>query len=293
MIVEVIGGTLSNSLAILTDAAHLLSDIAGFAIAIFAIWASGWEATPHQSFGFYRLEILGALVSIQIIWLITGVLLYEAIVRFLHPKETINGRIMFIVALVGLLSNVGLMFTLGHDGHGHTHAQDHNHDNHDVDLCTSKNTNGDQNSKININVRGAYLHALGDLIQSIGVMISGCVIWYNPNLKILDPICTILFSILVLATTIQILRDVIEVLMESTPREIDATTLQNGLLGISGVVAVHELHIWAITMGKTLLACHILAEPLANTNEVLHKVTDYCEKTYGISHVTIQVERDI
>lgn len=163
----------------------------------------------------------------------------------------------------------------------------------DVDLCTSKNTNGDQNSKININVRGAYLHALGDLIQSIGVMISGCVIWYNPNLKILDPICTILFSILVLATTIQILRDVIEVLMESTPREIDATTLQNGLLEVSGVVAVHELHIWAITMGKTLLACHILAEPLANTNEVLHKVTDYCEKTYGISHVTIQVERDI
>jgi zinc transporter 2 len=163
----------------------------------------------------------------------------------------------------------------------------------DVDLCTSKNTNGDQNSKININVRGAYLHALGDLIQSIGVMISGCVIWYKPNLKILDPICTILFSILVLATTIQILRDVIEVLMESTPREIDATTLQNGLLGVSGVVAVHELHIWAITMGKTLLACHILAEPLANTNEVLHKVTDYCEKTYGISHVTIQVERDI
>jgi zinc transporter 2 len=149
----------------------------------------------------------------------------------------------------------------------------------DVDLCTSKNTNGDRNSKININVRGAYLHALGDLIQSIGVMISGCVIWYNPNLKILDPICTILFSILVLATTIQILRD--------------ATTLQNGLLEVSGVVAVHELHIWAITMGKTLLACHILAEPLANTNEVLHKVTDYCEKTYGISHVTIQVERDI
>lgn len=118
---EVIGGVISNSLAILTDAAHLLSDIAGFAIALFAIYASGWEANPRQTFGYYRLEILGALISIQIIWLVTGVLVYEAIVRFIHPDKNINGLIMFCVACGGLGINIIIMCTLGHEGHGHSH----------------------------------------------------------------------------------------------------------------------------------------------------------------------------
>jgi len=125
---EVIGGVISNSLAILTDAAHLLSDIAGFAIALFAIYASGWEANPRQTFGYYRLEILGALISIQIIWLVTGVLVYEAIIQFIHPNKNINGLIMFCVACGGLGINIIIMYTLGHEGHGHSHSHDHSHD---------------------------------------------------------------------------------------------------------------------------------------------------------------------
>lgn len=138
MFIEIAGGIKANSLAILTDAAHLLSDIAGFAISIFSIWASGWEANPRQTFGYYRAEILGALLSIQIIWLVTGVLVYEAIVRFIHPDTNINGKIMFIIACIGLGMNIILMITLGHHGHnhshgGHSHSHDHGHDHNGHD----------------------------------------------------------------------------------------------------------------------------------------------------------------
>lgn len=144
-----------------------------------------------------------------------------------------------------------------------------------------------------INVRGAYLHALGDLIQSLGVLVAGAVIWVYPNLYVIDPICTLVFSVIVLATTYNMIREVVGVLMESTPREIDASALEKGLLALTSVVAIHELHIWAITVGRSLLACHILVDPEADTQDVLHKVTEYCEKVYKISHVTIQVERDL
>lgn len=127
--VEVAGGVISNSLAILTDAAHLLSDVAGFAISLFAIWASSWEATPRQSYGYLRLEILGALLSIQLIWLLTGIIVYEAIYRCLHSSGSIDGRLMFIVASFGLCVNIIMVFLLGHHGHshGHHHASGHGH----------------------------------------------------------------------------------------------------------------------------------------------------------------------
>ena len=160
----------------------------------------------------------------------------------------------------------------------------------DVNLSTHHEAEKAEGS---INVRGAYLHALGDLIQSLGVLIAGAVIWVYPNLYVIDPICTLVFSVMVLATTYHMLREVVGVLMESTPREIDASALEKGLLGLTSVVAIHELHIWAITVGRSLLACHILIDPEADTQDVLHKVTEYCEKVYKISHVTIQVERDL
>lgn len=169
---------------------------------------------------------------------------------------------------------------------------DHDRKDH---LSTSKSVFVDKNlhshKEENINVRAAYLHALGDFVQSIGVMIAGAIIWFKPNLYIVDPICTIAFSIMVLATTYNMIQEIVGILMESTPREIDASALEAGLLKLNGVVEVHELHIWAITVGRSLLACHIQAEPEADTNEVLHIVTEYVEKVYNISHVTIQVKQ--
>ncbi|CAM6046042.1 unnamed protein product [Sphagnum compactum] len=223
MAVEVAGGILANSLAILTDAAHLLSDIAGFAISLLAIWAPGWEATTNLSFGFYWLEILSLLVPIQLIWLLTG--------------------------------------------------------------SSSKWRQQKQHQDNNI-VQGAYLHVLGDLIQSVGVMIASARIWYNPKWQMLDLICRVLFSVLVLGTNI------LEVLIESTPQEIDDPTFESGSLGFPGVVVVHELHFWTITIGRSLLACHILVAPHVDTDEILQAVTNYCDYVHKISRVTIQVEQD-
>ncbi len=139
-------------------------------------------------------------------------------------------------------------------------------------------------------MQGAYLHVLGDLIQSVGVMIASAMIWYNPKWQILDLICRVLFSVLVLGTTTQMLCNILEVLIESTPQEIDDSTFESGSLGFPGVVVVHELHFWAITISRSLLACHILVAPHVDTDEILQAVTDYCEYVHEISCVTIQVE---
>ncbi|XP_075671703.1 metal tolerance protein 1 isoform X2 [Castanea sativa] len=361
MSVEVVGGIKANSLSILTDAAHLLSDVAAFAISLFSIWATGWEATPRQSYGFFRIEILGALVSIQLIWVLAGILVYEAIVRLINGTTTVNGFLMFLVAAFGLVVNIIMAVLLGHDhghghgehghGHGHGHGISHSHDmtisahhhheeqpedehhpahegpahqhahedpshhhghedpahqhaledpahhhahDHHGDLAEpllDKPENAHEKKKRNVNIQGAYLHVLGDSIQSIGVMIGGAIIWYKPEWKIVDLICTLIFSVVVLGTTFQMLRSILEVLMESTPREIDATKLEKGLLEMDEVVAIHELHIWAITVGKVLLACHVKIRPEANADMVLDNVVNYIRREYNISHVTIQIER--
>ncbi|KAL7149754.1 hypothetical protein ABFS83_05G062400 [Erythranthe nasuta] len=332
MSVEVVGGIKANSLAILTDAAHLLSDVASFAISLFSLWAAGWEATPRQSYGFFRVEILGALVSIQLIWLLTGILVYEAIVRIVTETGEVQGFLMFLVSAFGLLVNIVMAVMLGHDhghghghghdhghGHGHDHGHDHDHDHdhghghgsdddhlhtHEVTvtrhgqdhseplLSESRVAEQKKKKQRNINVQGAYLHVLGDSIQSVGVMIGGAVIWYKPEWKIIDLICTLIFSVIVLLTTIRMIRNILEVLMESTPREIDATRLEKGLCEMEEVVAIHELHIWAITVGKVLLACHVKVKPEADADMVLDKVVDYIRREYNISHVTIQIERE-
>ncbi|GAB2291150.1 Metal tolerance protein 1 [Dionaea muscipula] len=327
MSVEVVGGIKANSLAILTDAAHLLSDVAAFAISLFSLWAAGWEATPRQSYGFYRIEILGALVSIQLIWLLAGILVYEAIERLINDTGEVNGFLMFLVAAFGLVVNIIMALLLGHnhghghshghghDDHGHSHTQEvviapknhghphhhsddgehhHHHDHeddHDEPLLNTNDAHEKKKQRGSINVQGAYLHVLGDSIQSVGVMIGGAIIWIKPEWKIIDLICTLIFSVIVLGTTIKLMRDIVEVLMESTPREIDTTKLETGLLDMEEVVAIHELHIWAITVGKVLLACHVKIRPEANADLVLDKVIEYIRREYNISHVTIQIER--
>uniref|UniRef100_A0A803PMM2 Metal tolerance protein 1-like n=2 Tax=Cannabis sativa TaxID=3483 RepID=A0A803PMM2_CANSA len=334
MSVEVVGGIKANSLAILTDAAHLLSDVAAFAISLFSIWASGWEATPRQSYGFFRIEILGALVSIQMIWLLAGILVYEAIARLVNETGEVKGFLMFAVSAFGLVVNIAMALLLGHDhghgGHDHGHGGHHHshgdhgdthhgisvtrhhhhhhgspshHDDHGDDTTaplfknhcedeTQTESGVKHKKQWNVNIQGAYLHVLGDSIQSVGVMIGGAVIWYKPEWKIIDLICTLIFSVVVLGTTIRMLRNILEVLMESTPREIDATKLEKGLCEMDEVVAIHELHIWAITVGKVLLACHVIVKSDADADMVLDKVINYIKREYNISHVTIQIERE-
>ncbi|XP_043699273.1 metal tolerance protein 1-like [Telopea speciosissima] len=325
ILVEIVGGIKANSLAVVGDAVHLLIDVAGFSISLFAIWASAWEATPHQSFGFFRLEVLGALLSIQLIWLVAGILIYEAIMRILHRNVAVNGKLMFMVATFGFIVNLTMIMWLGHNhtrfacgskAHGMEdvettegekvnlisslpgehrcnveHSQIHNCSQDKMDSKVLKEAET-YKCHMNLNLQGAYLHVLGDLIQSIGVMIGGAIIWAKPEWLVVDLICTIVFCMLVLYTTASMLRSVISILMESTPDGINVDSIETGLKSIEGVQDIHDLHLWAISMGKNWLICHVIAEPGASSNETLLRIRDYCERIYRINHVTIQIEQE-
>ncbi|KAB2619803.1 Metal tolerance A2 -like protein [Pyrus ussuriensis x Pyrus communis] len=250
MSVEVVGKGGAN-IAILTDAAHLLTDVAAFAISLFSVWASGWEATPRQSYGFYRIEILGALVSGHD--------------NHPHSHEDPDET-----------HNHGITVTTHHSYHHEVHCNHDGKHRHIVETAEpllKHSCEGEKKPKKN--VQGAYLLVLGDSIQSIGIV---------------DLICTHVFSVIVFSTTIPMLRNILGVLMESTPREIDATKIEKDLCEVDEVVAIHELHIWAITVGKVLIACHFIVKPDANADMVLEEIINYIKREYNISHVTIQVE---
>ncbi|KAA0031763.1 metal tolerance protein B [Cucumis melo var. makuwa] len=315
IVVEIIGGFRANSLSVMTDAAHLLSDVAGFSVSLFAVWVSGWEVTPQHSFGYNRLEVLGALVSVQLIWLISGVLIYEAIDRILAQKTKVDGFLMFAVAAFGFILNLFMVIWLGHshhhhhshsshcchhDHHSHSHS-DQNHLGHESDhekeeIYTLTKLEGaslgskDNSSTLNINLQGAYLHVITDLIQSIGVMIAGFVLWFKPEWIVVDLICTLVFSVLALATTFSMLRHIAVILMEGTPREVHIESLENDIKNIKGVHDLHDLHIWSITVGKVVLSCHVVAEAGVCSRELILKIKSHCEKRYNIVHTTIQVE---
>ncbi|KAL2328791.1 hypothetical protein Fmac_022218 [Flemingia macrophylla] len=306
MVVELVGGLKAHSLAVISDAAHLLSDIAGFSISLFAVWASGWEATPHQSFGYNRLEVLGALMSVQLIWLISGFLIYEAVGRLVLQNASVNGKLMLAIATLGFVLNFIMVAWIGHDHHdcqnsGHDHSHQHCHADHDhgkeelstitdeesVTLVSSSQRN---TNILNINLQGAYLHVMADMIQSVGVMIAGAIIWAHPKWFIVDLVCTLIFSVLSLSTTLPMLRNIYGILMERTPSELDISKLENGLRNIKGVQDVHDLHVWAITIGKYVLSCHIVAETGITSIDLIGTIKYYCEQTFQIQHVTIQIE---
>lgn len=310
MVIEIIGGLKANSLAILTDAAHLLSDIAGFSISLFTVWVSGWEATAQQSFGFNRLEVIGALLSVQLIWLISATLIYEAIQRLIIKQTQVNGQLMFAIAAFGFVVNLILVLWLGHDHHhhGHAHHHDHHHRGHDhhhhghhhhhdeedgQENVKLVSTPDEGNETLNINIQGAYLHLVTDLIQSVGVMVAGSIIWWKPGWLVVDLGCTLIFSVVALSTTLPMLKNIFYVLMERAPSDIDTAALETGLKLIEGVRDVHDLHIWAISLGKSVLSCHVVVGPEVGADEILHDVREYCEKTFRVHHVTVQIEQDI
>ncbi|XP_057749446.1 metal tolerance protein B [Arachis stenosperma] len=313
MLVEAFGGIKANSLAVISDAAHVLSDIGGFCISLFAVWASGWDATPHQSFGYNRLEVLAALLSVQIIWGISGFLVYEAIGRLVHRSARVNGTLMFAIAAFGFVFNFIMVVWLGHDhshSHDHHHGHNHSHHHHHHDCGHSDHDHGKEElakvtdeedlnllsssqrnlNALNINLQGAYLHVITDMIQSIGVMIAGAIIWAKPEWLVVDLICTLIFSVISLGTTMPMLRSICGILMERTPSEINVMKLENDLRSLRGVQGIHDLHVWAITVGKTVLSCHVVAESGINSIDLLGRIRYHCEKTYKIQHVTVQIE---
>ncbi|CAL1295650.1 unnamed protein product [Larinioides sclopetarius] len=282
MIGEAVGGILANSLAIATDAAHLLTDFASFMISLMAIWVASRPATKRMSFGWYRAEVIGALTSVLLIWVVTGVLVYMAVQRIINEDYNIDAEIMLITAAVGVGVNVimGIALQAGGVSHGHSHGGD-----------TPKHGHSHSGAgRDNINVRAAFIHVVGDFIQSLGVLIAAFVIYYRKDYAIVDPICTFFFSVLVLFTTFAILRETLNVLMEGSPRGMNFQEVMKLIYTIPGVAKVHNLRIWSLSMDKTALSAHIVVAKGENPITILKKASGIIRKELGVFDLTLQVE---
>ncbi|XP_073339977.1 proton-coupled zinc antiporter SLC30A8 [Pagrus major] len=308
MIGEILGGYFAGSLAVMTDAAHLLVDFTSFIISLVSLWLSSRPATHKLSYGWHRAEILGALLSVCTIWLVTGVLVYLAVERLISDDYSIEGTIMLITSGCAVLANIVMALTLHQSGHGHSHggfsshghghshkkgkgpqiSNGHSHNNH-VDL--EQVDHGARAQQANASVRAAFVHVVGDLLQSISVLVSAIIIFFKPEYKMADPICTFLFSIFVLCTTFTIMRDILIVLMEGTPAGVRYSEVRDGLLAVKGVTAVHNLHIWALTMNQAVLTAHVAIDESADAQTVLREMTQACFSSYNFHSVTIQMER--
>uniref|UniRef100_A0A8C5IBW4 Solute carrier family 30 member 2 n=1 Tax=Junco hyemalis TaxID=40217 RepID=A0A8C5IBW4_JUNHY len=213
------------------------------------------------------VEILGALLSVLSIWVVTGVLVYLGAQRLLSGDYDIEGGVMLITSACAVAVNIVMGLALHQTGHGHSHG-----------------AGGEQP---NASVRAAFVHVLGDLLQSLGVLIASYIIFFKPEYKYVDPICTFLFSALVLGTTLTILRDVLLVLMEGTPKGMDFNAVRDTLLAVRGVEAVHSLHIWALTAAQPLLSVHIA---ISDAQEVLEEASSRLQGAFRFHSTTIQVE---
>jgi zinc transporter 2 len=295
MTIEFIGGYIARSLAIMTDAAHLLSDLSGFVISMFSLYIALRPANFKLTYGYHRAEVIGALSSILIIWVLTIWLIVEACYRFYYP-ERIDGLVMMCIASCGLLFNLIMSKILMSEDlpNAFEHGHDHDESKAKIDTVEATGTGIISPPSIDENenpiLRAAFIHILGDIIQSAGVLVASIIIYFyqddTPGIVIVDPICTFIFAIIVLSTSIPISKDCINVLMEASPKEIDSYSLMKELSNINGVINIHDIHIWCISVGKPSISLHILSD---SPQKSLEEATKIC-KRYGIFHATIQVE---
>ncbi len=261
MLLEFFGGLFTNSLALLSDSGHMLSDTSSLFLSLVAFWFATRPASPKKTYGFYRFEILAALFNAVTLFIIAGFIVYEAIQRFFEPPTVASGTMM-IIAGIGLLANLLSAWSLISKG--------------DV--------------KNNVNLRSAYLHVLGDALGSVGAIIAGLLMllfeWY-----IADPIISVVVAILILKSAWGVLTHSVHILMEGTPITIDQKEVKSTLEEIDGVIDVHDLHIWTITSGMDSLTCHILIKDEHDSQEILQQVIDKIREKFKIEHTTIQIEK--
>lgn len=261
MLLEFVGGLVTNSLALLSDSGHMLSDTAALLLSLIALWFSARPPSPNKTYGFFRVEILAALFNAVTLFIIAGFIIWEAIERFQHPPVVASGAMM-VIAGVGLLANLLSAWALMRKS--------------DV--------------KDNINVRSAYLHVLGDALGSVGAILAGLLMllfdWY-----IADPIISVVVALLILRGAWQVVKQAVHILMEGAPITVNADEVKALLMQIPGVRNVHDLHIWTITSGMDSLSCHLLVEDDADCQQILQQAISSIEETFRIQHTTIQVEK--
>jgi cobalt-zinc-cadmium efflux system protein len=259
LVVEVIGGFLSNSIALLADAGHMLTDVAALALALFVAWFSKQPETPRKTYGYLRWEILAAFLNGATLLLISAWILWEAVSRLRAP-EPIEGGLMLAVATGGLIVNLVAARVLA------------------------------KSSSHNMNARGAYLHVLGDLLASVGTLGAAILIRYTGWLMA-DPIASVLTTVLIMSGAWRLVRESVDILLESTPAHIPLPAVRGQLEAIPGIESVHDLHVWAVTPAIVAMSAHCIVREPGQHQHVLEHIHD-AMRLFGIDHVTIQLERD-
>lgn len=255
MLLELVGGIVANSLALISDALHMFTDVGAFVLSLIVLKIAKRPSSPEMSYGYKRAEVLGALASGLTLWALCGVLIYEAIMRIITPHE-VSGGIVFVIATFGLLSNIAMMKIL------HSYDKDEQ-----------------------LNVKAAYLHVVGDLLGSIGVIVSGILIYFT-HWNIIDPLITLLFAVVILFTSGKVLKKTIKILMEGTPSGIKYEEVKEDLLILKDVKEVHDLHIWSISTKHLALSAHLVSE-----RDVTQEAIELIQRKYKIFHTTIQIDR--
>ncbi|XP_042265816.1 zinc transporter 4 [Thunnus albacares] len=292
MIGEIIGGYVSNSLAIMTDAVHMLADVVGILFSLLALWLSTKPPTKRFTFGLHRLEVVSAVLSVMLIYILTAILLFEAVQRTVHQDFNIDGDVMLITAAVGVAVNLIMGFLLNQGGHLHSHGHGHSHGPAAASGSQSSGSGQQQKQHGSLAVRAAFIHALGDLLQSVGVLIAAYIVRFKPDYKLADPICTYIFSVLVLFTTFRIIRDTVVIVLEGVPRHLNTQRIREDLLKLEDVQSVDELNVWALTADKTAALVHLQLTPSSANNweDVQAKARHLLLHTYGLTRCTVQVQ---
>ncbi|NXY67362.1 ZNT4 protein, partial [Glareola pratincola] len=288
---ELIGGYVANSLAIMTDALHMLTDLSGIILTLLALWLSAKSPTKRFTFGFHRLEVLSAIISVLLVYILMAFLLYEAVQRTIHMDYEINGDIMLITAAVGVAVNLIMGFLLNQSGHLHSHSHSHPHSH--VPQSNSPNTaHSSSPGHSSLAMRAAFVHALGDLVQSIGVLVAAYIIRFKPEYKIADPICTYVFSILVVLTTVRILCDTGVIILEGVPRHLNVDRIKEDLMKIEDVYSIEDLNVWSLTAGKTTAIVHLQLVPGSSSKweEVQSKARQLLLNTFGMYKCSVQLQ---
>jgi cobalt-zinc-cadmium efflux system protein len=260
-VVEVVGGLLTNSLALLADAAHMLTDVGGLGLALFAIWITQRPVNAAKTYGYYRVEILAALANALVLFWVSFYILYEAYRRFQEPPE-VNSLPMMIVAAVGLAVNLVGIYNLR------------------------------RGSKESLNVQGAFLEVVSDTLGSLGVIVAGLIMYFT-GWYYADPIFSVLIGLFILPRTWGLMMQAVNVLLEGTPAHINLKAVEEAMRSVPGVAAVHDLHVWTITSGMDSLSAHIvLAEGVSwqAGQNILEALDARLKEKFGIDHTTIQIE---
>jgi cobalt-zinc-cadmium efflux system protein len=260
MVVEIIGGLLSNSLALLGDAGHMLVDALALGLSLFALNLARRPSTPTRTYGYHRVEIMAALVNGSILVLVSAFIFYKAYQRFLEPTE-VKTPLMLLVAVIGLVANLSAIVILRKGSRG------------------------------TLNVKAAFWHILGDTISSVGVIAGGVIITFT-GWRIVDPIIAVVIGLIILWGAVRLVRDSVDILMESVPKHIQIEQVVDALKSVSGVEDVHDIHVWTITSGINALSAHLMIrdQMVSRSAEVVEAVNHRLSERFNITHTTLQLE---